>query len=100
MPTDAYAEWIWETVAGIAADPANPGFRHIIMKPVPDKRLGHVDARYRSAAGLIRSAWRYEGDSLDFGILIHPRRVATATATLPGEMESKVYGSGTYRVTR
>jgi len=91
-------EWIWETVAGIAADPANPGFRHIIMKPVPDKRLGHVDARYRSAAGLIRSAWRYEGDTWIWDFTIPEG--ATATVTLPGEMESKVYGSGTYRVTR
>ena len=24
-------EWIWETVAGIAADLATPGFKHIIM---------------------------------------------------------------------
>lgn len=30
-------EWIWETAAGIVSDPENPGFRHIIMKPVPDK---------------------------------------------------------------
>ena len=56
-------EWIWETVAGIAADPATPGFKHIIMKPIPDKRLGHVTAEYRSAAGLIKSAWKYEGDT-------------------------------------
>ena len=31
-------EWIWETAAGIASDPANPGFRHIIMKPLPDRQ--------------------------------------------------------------
>ncbi|MBR5297418.1 MAG: family 78 glycoside hydrolase catalytic domain, partial [Parabacteroides sp.] len=52
-------EWIWETAAGIASDPATPGFKHIIMKPVPDKRLGHLTAEYQSAAGLIKSAWRY-----------------------------------------
>ena len=55
-------EWIWETAAGIASDPAQPGFKHIIMKPIPDKRLGHINAEYQSAAGLIKSAWRYEGD--------------------------------------
>ena len=38
--------------------------KHIIMKPIPDKRLGHVTAEYRSAAGLIKSAWKYEGLSL------------------------------------
>ena len=91
-------EWIWETVAGIAADPATPGFKHIIMKPIPDKRLGHVTAEYRSAAGLIKSAWKYEGDTWIWEFTI-PKGV-TATVTLPGEMKSKEYGSGTYKVTK
>ena len=91
-------EWIWETVAGIAADPATPGFKHIIMKPIPDKRLGHVTAEYRSAAGLIKSAWKYEGDTWIWEFTL-PKGV-TATVTLPGEMKSKDYGSGTYKVTK
>ena len=91
-------EWIWETVAGIAADPATPGFKHIIMKPIPDKRLGHVTAEYRSAAGLIKSAWKYEGDTWIWKFTI-PKGV-TATVTLPGEIKSKNYGSGTYKVTK
>ena len=91
-------EWIWETVAGIAADPATPGFKHIIMKPIPDKRLGHVTAEYRSAAGLIKSAWKYEGDTWIWEFTI-PKGV-TATVTLPREMKSKEYGSGTYKVTK
>ena len=91
-------EWIWETVAGIAADPTTPGFKHIIMKPIPDKRLGHVTAEYRSAAGLIKSAWKYEGDTWIWEFTI-PKGV-TATVTLPGEMKSKEYRSGTYKVTK
>ena len=91
-------EWIWETVAGIAADPATPGFKHIIMKPIPDKRLGHVTAEYRSASGLIKSAWKYEGDTWIWEFTI-PKGV-TATVTLPGEVKSKEYGSGTYKVTK
>lgn len=91
-------EWIWETVAGIAADPATPGFKRIIMKPIPDKRLGHVTAEYRSAAGLIMSAWKYEGDTWIWEFTI-PEGV-TATVTLPGETKSNDYGSGTYKVTK
>ncbi|WP_303575897.1 alpha-L-rhamnosidase C-terminal domain-containing protein, partial [Bacteroides caecimuris] len=91
-------EWIWETVAGIAADPATPGFKHIIMKPIPDKRLGHMNAEYRSAAGLIKSSWKYEGNTWVWKFTI-PKGV-TATVTLPGETKSKVYGSGTYKVTK
>ena len=92
----AVCEWIWETAAGIASDPANPGFKHIIMSPIPDKRLGHVTAEYQSAAGLIKSAWRYEGDKWFWEFTVPEG--ATATVTLPGESESKEYSAGTYIV--
>ena len=92
----AVCAWIWETVAGIAADTAEPGFKHIIMKPVPDKRLGHVEAEYQSAAGLIKSAWKYEGDKWIWEFTVPEG--AKATVTLPGETESKDYEAGTYTV--
>ena len=92
----AVCAWIWETVAGIAADTAQPGFKHIIMKPVPDKRLGNVDAEFKSAAGLIKSAWKYEGDKWIWEFTVPEG--ATATVTLPGETESKDYSAGTYKV--
>ena len=91
-------EWIWETVAGIAADPAAPGFRHIIMSPIPDKRLGHITAEYNSAAGLIKSAWRYEGDKWIWEFTIPEG--ATATVTIPGESVSQKYTAGSYTVTK
>ena len=90
-------QWIWESVAGISADPLQPGFKHIIMRPVPDKRLGHVSASFCSAAGLIKSAWRYEGDRWIWQFTIPDG--ATATVTLPGETKSKTYTSGTHKVT-
>ena len=91
-------EWIWETCAGIASDPAQPGFKHIIMKPIPDKRLGHINAEYQSAAGLIKSAWRYEGDQWIWDFTIPEG--ATASVTLPGETEAKEYAAGTYQIVR
>jgi len=89
-------EWIWETCAGIASDPAQPGFKHIIMKPIPDKRLGYINAEFHSAAGLIKSAWRYEGDQWIWDFTIPEG--ATASVTLPGETEAKEYQSGTYQI--
>lgn len=89
-------QWLWETAAGINADPAQPGFKHIIMRPVPDKRLGSIEAEYQSAAGLIKSEWHYDGDTLNWTFTIPEG--ATATVTLPGETESKDYEAGTYSV--
>ena len=87
-------QWIWETAAGIAADPAAPGFKHIIMRPVPDKRLGHLKAEYLSTAGTIRSAWKYNGDKCTWEFTVPEG--ATATVTLPGQTTSKDYGPGSY----
>ncbi len=87
-------EWIWETVAGISADAAQPGFKHIIMKPVPDKRLGFVKAEYKSAAGVIKSEWKYDGDKWIWNFTVPEG--ATASVTLPGETETKEYSAGTY----
>lgn len=89
-------EWMWETMAGIAADTTQPGFKRIVMKPVPDKRLGFVKASYRSAAGTVSSEWHYEGDKWIWRFTVPEG--ATAAVTLPGQTESKDYPSGTHTV--
>ena len=89
-------QWLWENAAGIAADPAQPGFKHIIMRPQPDKRLGSLKAEYHSAAGLISSEWNYDGDTWNWNFTIPEG--ATATVVLPGETESKEYEAGTYKI--
>lgn len=89
-------EWLWKTAAGIAADTEAPGFRHIIMKPVPDRRLGSLKASYKSAAGLITSEWSYSGDSWNWTFSIPEG--SSATVTLPDGSEPKEYGAGRYSI--
>ncbi len=90
-------QWLWQTAAGIAADAADPGFRHIVMRPVPDKRLGSMKAEYRSAAGTIKSEWHYEGDRCIWHFTIPEG--ATASVTLPNETETREYTAGSYQLT-
>ena len=91
-------EWMWETMAGISADTSAPGFKKVIMKPIPDRRLGYVKAEYPSASGLIKSSWRYEGDKWIWDFTI-PEGV-TAEVILPGETISQEYTSGSYTIVR
>ena len=90
--------WIYKTAAGIAADPKAPGFKNIVMAPKPDRRLGFVKAEYRSAAGLVKSHWRYEGEKWVWEFTVPDG--ATADVTVPGESTSRHYGSGTYTIER
>ena len=66
------------------------------MRPIPDKRLGHLQAEYNSAAGLIKSAWRYEGDTCIWEFTVPEG--ARATVTLPGVDTAEEYTAGTYKL--
>ncbi|MDP2982998.1 MAG: family 78 glycoside hydrolase catalytic domain [Candidatus Latescibacter sp.] len=50
-------EWLYSSVAGIDLDPEKPGFKHIIIRPVPGGGLTYARARYQSIHGLIQSSW-------------------------------------------
>ena len=89
-------QWIWQTCAGIASDSDMPGFKHIVMRPVPDRRLSHLDAVYPSVAGTVESHWRYSGDEWIWTFVVP--KGTTATVTLPGENETKDYKPGKYTI--
>ena len=92
----AVLAWIYKTAAGIAADPAAPGFRNVVMAPKPDERIGHVTASYLTPHGLVKSAWRYEGERWIWDFTVPEG--ATASVTLPGETAAKAYPAGDHHV--
>lgn len=94
----AVLAWLYKTAAGISADPNAAGFRNIIMKPIPDRRLRFVTAEYASTAGLIKSAWRYNGEQWIWNFTVPVG--ATATVILPGDHSGKSYAPGSYQLTR
>ncbi len=99
----AVLAWIYKDAAGISADPKAPGFKNIVMAPKPDRRLGYVKAEYKSAAGLVKSHWRYESTQTDGMKWVWDFTVpegATADVTLPGETTSKRYSAGSYRIAK
>ena len=94
----AVLAWMYGTMAGIQEDVAKPGFKHIILAPVPDKRMGHVKACFRSPYGPIKSAWNYDAAGKWTWTFTIPANT-TATVTVPGE-QPKEYVAGTYTVTK
>ena len=92
----AVLAWMYKHVAGIATDPATPGFKRLVLAPRPDRRLGFAKASYKSAAGLVASAWRYEGDMWIWDFTIPEG--ATAVVRPPDGSAAKTYGAGTHRL--
>ena len=94
----AVLAWMYGTMAGIQGDVAKPGFKHIILAPMPDKRVGHVKACFRSPYGPIKSAWSYDAAGKWTWTFTIPANT-TATVKIPGE-QPKEYVAGTYTVTK
>lgn len=84
--------WFYEYLAGIAPDDAQPGFKHIIMKPQPVGDLKWVKASHRSPYGLISSEWERDGSKFDWQIEIPAN--TTATVHFPATSAEQVTESG------
>lgn len=54
----AIVEWIYSYVAGIHRDEEVAGFRKVTIAPLVNWQLQWVDAKYQSASGTWRSAWK------------------------------------------
>jgi len=92
----AAISWLWRNAAGIASDPTCAGFRNVILAPSPDRRLGFVKTEYKSAAGVIKSAWRYKGKKWVWDFTV-PRN-STASVTLPGQSLTRHYDGGDHHI--
>lgn len=70
-------------MAGIGWDASEPGFKHIVLEPNPDRSLPAVQAAYDSAYGEIITDMHYENEDWYFSATIPAN--TTATVRLPLE---------------
>lgn len=90
----AVAGWMISRALGITAYDGE-----IVLRPYPDKRLGHAKGSYLSPMGKIASAWNYEGDTVQFTFEVPAN--TEATVILPdGRQEPVGPGKHTYSVTQ
>jgi len=76
-------EWLYGSVAGIDLDPEVSGFKSIVIRPCPGGGLEYASAEYESIRGMIKSAWRLEGDSLALDVTVPANAHATVYFPCP-----------------
>ncbi|MFF7047429.1 family 78 glycoside hydrolase catalytic domain [Streptomyces griseorubiginosus] len=76
----AIMEWMYESMAGIAKDPAHPGFKHFFLRPHldPTGRITRVSGSHLSPYGEIVSEWALRDSRFTHRIAVP----ANSTATL------------------
>ncbi len=81
--------WFYKTLAGINADPAVPGFKHIIIRPNCVEDLTSACAKYDSVCGPIVSDWKIAHGR--FKLLVEIPANTTATVYLPDAKVEDVF---------
>lgn len=85
-------EWLYDSVAGIDLDPAKPGFKQIVIRPVTGGNLSEASGELRSIHGLIASAWSTGNGNFTLTTTIPAN--TTATVYVPAKDASSVRESG------
>ena len=83
-------DWLYSVAAGIQSAEEQAGFKEVVIAPVPDKRLGSINASFDTAYGAIKSAWHYEGDKVFYEI------TTPVKAAIIIDGEKQIVESGSY----
>lgn len=96
------AEWMFQHMAGIVPDEAQPGFKHFVLQPYPDrrtmlrysqKRITFADADFASDYGQIKADWQCDGSKeMTYRVTIPAN--TSATVKLPISDGLYIYESG------
>jgi len=84
--------WMYQTLAGINYDPAQPGFKHIILHPRPVEDLRFVKAWHKCLYGAIRSSWKRGAGQFSLDVTIPLN--TTATIYIPAKDAARVLEGG------
>mgnify|MGYP000561855876 CR=1 FL=1 len=79
-----FVSWFFSGLGGIAPDPAQPGFRSILLEPQMIDGLDWVKCGFDSPMGEIKSEWKRDVNSLRWEISIPPG--AHASVRVPGRL--------------
>jgi alpha-L-rhamnosidase len=104
----AVVDWVYRTLAGLAPDPDEPGYRHVLLAPRPVAGIDRVSASVATALGPVGVDWATDGGTftatyrLPFGATgtLRPPAGPDSVVRVDGrELSGSVtLGPGTHRV--
>ena len=86
---------MYGVAAGINTSQTEPGYKHIILKPVPSKQLSYVKASVDTRCGTVKSQWQIHGDSVTYKFTVP----GGSTADIIIGSKKMTVGGGDYEFT-
>jgi alpha-L-rhamnosidase len=88
----AIGQWMVERLAGLAPDPAHPGYKHFFVRPLIAPQLDWARAELETAYGKASSSWKKEGGKVIMEVVVPPNTIATIE--FPDGREPMTVGAG------
>jgi len=79
----AAANWIYESLVGIAPTLEGAGFKRFRLAPIIAASIPSCSFRFESPQGLIESSWTKSADSLEWSVTVPQGAIAEATLPKP-----------------
>ena len=90
----AIGQWMYERVAGLTPDPANPGYKHFFIRPVVGTQLDWAFAELETPYGKASSGWKKVDGKMVMNVTVPPN--TSATIAFPNGRESEIVFAGSY----
>jgi len=90
----AVGDWMYSTILGLATDPERPGYRHVLVRPIPGGGLTRASGSLETPYGRLASSWEIRGGKFRMELEVPPN--ATATVRL-GKLKPKEAKAGVHR---
>jgi alpha-L-rhamnosidase len=89
----AVGDWMYRDLAGIDIDPADPGYKHLLVHPMPGGGFTSVKAAHESMYGRVASGWTLDNGACSLTVevpanthaTIRLPRAASGAVTLDGK---------------
>ena len=99
----AIGEWMYRVVAGLDLDPAEPGYKHVLVQPKPGGGLTSAEARLQTLYGEAAAGFRIADGKVTVSATVPPNAHGTIrlpAATLSGVTEGGVAAASAPGVTQ
>ena len=87
--------WLYRKVAGVQADEAEPGYRHILFRPQPVGDLTWASYETETPQGKVVSSWKIRRER--FILTVRVPRGSHGSVWMPGSSEPVEVGPGRHR---
>jgi alpha-L-rhamnosidase len=90
----AIGQWMYERVAGLAPDPAHPGYKHFFVRPLIVRQLDSARAELETPYGKAASGWVKRNGKVAISVVVPPN--TTATVVFPDSRKAETVGAGSH----